>query len=250
MLSRHNYFNVLGCNISATNLEDACKAVLSDIKSGTGGYVCFSNVHTVVTSIKDKKLKQITNQALMAMPDGKPLSVIGRVRDKLSVAQVAGPDFMPHFFEYGKGMKHYFYGSTPETLQRLVENFTELYQEAQIVGAYSPPFRELTAAEIESDLEQIRNSEADVIWVGLGAPKQEYWMAENWEQLKPAVLLGVGAAFDFHAGVKSRAPKWMKKYGLEWFYRLSSEPGRLWKRYLVTNTKFVYCLVTEILRRK
>lgn len=250
MTSEHNYFDVLGCNISITNLDNAFESVLDRIKSGAGGYVCFSNVHTVVTSIKDEKLRQITNRAFMAMPDGKPLSLVGRVRDKLPVAQVAGPDFMPHFFGCASGIRHYFYGSTPETLEKLVTNFSEFYPEAIIAGAYSPPFRELTSAEIENNLEDIRKSGADVIWVGLGAPKQEYWMAEHWQQLKPAVLLGVGAAFDFHAGLKTRAPLWMKKYSLEWLHRFCNEPGRLWKRYLVTNTKFILYLLSDTVIRR
>ena len=247
MLTRQNHFDVLGCEISTTNFEGAFAAVLNGIKSGDGGYVCFSNVHTVVTSIKNERLRQITNQALLAMPDGKPLSVIGRVRDKLQVAQVAGPDFMPYFFGCANGIKHYFYGSTPETLEKLLMNFSGLYPDAIIVGSYSPPFRELTPVEIQENIENIKKSGADIIWIGLGAPKQEYWMAEHWQQLKPAILMGVGAAFDFHAGIKPRAPKWMQKNGLEWLHRLCSEPGRLWKRYLVTNTKFILYLLHEII---
>ena len=243
-------FDILECSISAVNMETAYLAVFDRIQSGEGGYVCFSNVHTVVTAKKDKVLRGVTNNSFMAMPDGRPLSVVGRWMGVSNVRQVAGPDFMPYFFERAKGIKHYFYGSTPETLEKLVTNFSALYPEAIIVGTYSPPFRELTIDEINNDLKVIKKSDADIIWVGLGAPKQEYWMAEHWEQLKPAILMGVGAAFDFHAGNKPRAPKWMKKYGLEWFHRLCSEPGRLWKRYLLTNTKFVLYLLSNTLFRK
>ncbi len=243
----HDRFDVLGSMISVTEPEDAVEAVIDRVSSGEGGYICFSNVHTVVTAMKDHKLRKITNQSFMSMPDGKPLSLVGRVRDKLPVDQVAGPDFMPNFFSSAKGIKHYFYGSTPDTLEKLRENFSGLYPEAVIVGACSPPFRELASLEIENNLDSISKSGADVIWVGLGAPKQEYWMAKHWEQLKPAVLLGVGAGFDFHAGVKSRAPEWMKKYSLEWLYRLYREPGRLWKRYFYTNTIFVLVIVKQLL---
>ncbi len=243
-------FKVLECSISAVDMETAYQAVLDRIQSKEGSYVCFSNVHTVVTAKQDKALLDATNNAYIAMPDGRPLSIVGRWKGVSNVQQVAGPDFMPYFFEHAKGIKHYFYGSTPETLEKLVANFSVLYPESIIVGVYSPPFRELTIDEIENDLKVIRRSGADIVWVGLGAPKQEYWMAEHWESLKPAVLMGVGAAFDFHAGDKPRAPEWMKKYCLEWFHRLCSEPGRLWKRYFITNTKFISYIILDALFRK
>lgn len=243
-------FNILECSISAVDMKKAYMAVLDRVRSGDGGYVCFSNVHTVVTAKQDKGLRDATNNAFMAMPDGRPLSVVGRWKGVTNVRQVAGPDFMPFLIGRAKGIKHYFYGSTSETLKKLVENFLVLYPEAIIVGTNSPPFRELTMDEIQNDLAVIKKSEADIIWVGLGAPKQECWMAEHFEKLKPAVLMGVGAAFDFHAGNKARAPEWMKKYGLEWFHRLCSEPSRLWKRYLITNTKFVLYLLSDVFFRK
>ena len=245
MLSTHDRFDVLGCKISMANTQTAMEAITNRIKSGEGGYVCFSNVHTVVTSKNDVSLRDSTNDSFLSLPDGKPLSVYANLKGYVDVKQVAGPDFMPCFLKSAKGVKHYFYGSTPETLEKLVTNFSKLYPQAIIVGVYSPPFRELTAVENEKNIEDIKKSGADVIWIGLGAPKQEYWMAEHWEQLKPAILMGVGAAFDFHAGIKSRAPEWMRKYGLEWFHRLCSEPGRLWKRYLVTNTKFIFYILSD-----
>ena len=249
-LSTHDRFEILGCKISTANRETAIEAICNRIKSGEGGYVCFSNVHTVVTSKTNNSLKESTNNSFLSMPDGKPLFVYANLKGYADVKQVAGPDFMPYFFKTAKDIKHYFYGSTPETLNKLVLNFSKLYPDAIITGAYSPPFRELTSVEIEKDLEVIKESGADIVWIGLGAPKQECWMAEHWEELKPVVLMGVGAAFDFHAGIKPRAPEWMKKYGLEWFHRLCSEPGRLWKRYLITNTKFVFYLLSDTLFHK
>lgn len=246
-LSSNDRFDILGCKISTANTLTAIEAVCNRIKSGEGGYVCFSNVHTVVTSRNDIYLRESTNSSFLSLPDGKPLSVYANLKGYTDVEQVAGPDFMPSFLKGTKGVRHYFYGSTTETLEKLVKNFSSLYPDAIICGAYSPPFRELTPIEIENNIADIKKSDADVVWIGLGAPKQEYWMAEHWEQLKPAVLMGVGAAFDFHAGIKPRAPEWMKKYSLEWFYRLCSEPGRLWKRYLVTNTKFILYLLHEII---
>ena len=249
-LSTSDRFDILGCKISTTNTQAAMEAICNRIKSGNGGYVCFSNVHTVVTSRENSKLREITNNSFLSMPDGKPLSVYANLRGYRDVEQVAGPDFMPYFFGSSKSIKHYFYGSTPEILEKLVSNFSELYPEAVVVGAYSPPFRELMPDEIKKTIEDIKNASADIVWIGLGAPKQEIWMADHWEQLKPAILMGVGAAFDFHAGAKPRAPEWMKKYGLEWFHRLCSEPGRLWKRYLITNTKFIFYLLFDIVTRR
>jgi len=246
-LSAHDRFDILGCKISIANMQSAVEAVCNRIKSGEGGYVCFSNVHTLVTSKNDISLRDSTNNSFLSMPDGKPLSMYANLKGYEDVKQVAGPDFMPHLFNSEKGIKHYFYGSTVETLEKLVKNFSELYPEAVIVGSYSPPFRELMPSEIENNINNIKESGADIIWIGLGAPKQERWMSEHWEQLKPAILMGVGAAFDFHAGIKKRAPEWMKKYGLEWFHRLCSEPGRLWKRYLITNTKFMFYILSDVI---
>ena len=250
MLTTHDRFDVLDCKISIANIKTAKEAICDRIKSGNGGYVCFSNVHTVVTAKNDTLLQESTNNSFLSMPDGRPLSVYANLKGYSDVGQVAGPDFMPYFLNNAKDVKHYFYGSTPDTLKKMVINFSKLYPEAIIAGTFSPPFRDLSSDEIKKNIEDIKISGAQVVWIGLGAPKQEVWMAEHWEQLKPAVLMGVGAAFDFHAGVKPRAPEWMKKYSLEWFYRLCSEPGRLWKRYLITNTKFIFYLLSDSMFRK
>lgn len=249
-LSARDRFDILGCKISVATPKTALEAICRRIKSGDGGYVCFSNVHTVITSKENDALLKSTNNSFLSMPDGKPLSIYANLKGYKNVQQVAGPDFMPYFFKQAKGVKHYFYGSTPGTLEKLTENFSILYPGAVISGAYSPPFRDLTPAEVEKTIADIKSSGADIVWVGLGAPKQECWMAEHWQQLQPAILMGVGAAFDFHAGVKPRAPMWMKKYSLEWLHRLSSEPGRLWKRYLITNTKFLFYLLADVVFRK
>lgn len=236
-------FRVLNCYISRTNLQHATQAVLDRIATGEGGYVCFSNVHTVVTALSDRRLCEITNSSVLSMPDGRPLSLIANYRGLTDVGQVAGPDFLPYFLANAKDVRHFFYGSTPETLKRLIENLRRHFPHAIIVGSYSPPFRELVDDEIHGILTLIQRARPDVIWVGLGAPKQEYWMANHWAALKPAILMGVGAAFDFHAGRVARVPNWMKRLSLEWIFRLYQEPRRLWRRYLVTNSLFLYYLV-------
>jgi N-acetylglucosaminyldiphosphoundecaprenol N-acetyl-beta-D-mannosaminyltransferase len=238
-------FPVLDCLVHRTDMERATAAVQDAIDKGEGGYICFANVHTVVTARHDLALRDAINGALLALPDGKPLSVLAQQRGLRDVERVAGPDFMAHFLCTASKRRHYFYGSTPETLARLITNVRRRYPDAEIVGSYSPPFRALTPEEQQTVVDQIQSARPDVVWVGLGAPKQEYWMAQHREKLQPALLLGVGAAFDFLAGTVSRAPRWMGDAGLEWLYRLACEPRRLWHRYLLNNTLFVYYLVSE-----
>jgi N-acetylglucosaminyldiphosphoundecaprenol N-acetyl-beta-D-mannosaminyltransferase len=236
-------FRVLDCLISRTDLQHATQTVIDQITSGDGGYVCFSNVHTVVTALSDERLREITNASLLSVPDGRPLSVIAQHRGLKDVHQVAGPDFLPHFLAVAGSVRHFFYGSTPETIERLTVNLRRRFPNAIIAGSYSPPFRPLSAHEVQEVRALIRHAHPDVIWVGLGAPKQEYWMAENWRELRPAILMGVGAAFDFHAGTVTRAPQWMRQLSMEWVFRLFQEPRRLLKRYLVTNSLFLYHLM-------
>lgn len=229
-------------------MDAAASEILNRIASGTGGYVCFSNVHTVVTARSDQKLRDIINQSFMSAPDGRPLSMIARLRGLRDVGQVAGPDFLPYFLARSPGIRHYFFGSTPETLDRLASRLRQQFPEAIVAGSHSPPFRPLDARETQDTLSRIRDARPDVIWVGLGAPKQEYWMADHWQALRPAILLGVGAAFDIFAGNIPRAPWWMRALSLEWLYRLLREPRRLWKRYFVTNSLFLIYLLADAAR--
>ena len=238
-------FEVLDCLVSRTNMSHALQKVQGRIANRQGGYVCFSNVHTVVMARKDLRLRGITNNSFLSVPDGKPLSIVGKWRGIADVGRVAGPDFMPYFIQMAKGTRHFFFGSTPETLEKLMANIRSQYPETIITGGYSPPFGAVSSSEMGKILSIINQATPDIIWIGLGAPKQEYWMADNWQKLRPAVLMGVGAAFDLHAGHISRAPDWMKRLSLEWLFRLSQEPRRLWKRYLVTNTMFLYYLLKK-----
>jgi N-acetylglucosaminyldiphosphoundecaprenol N-acetyl-beta-D-mannosaminyltransferase len=179
----------------------------------------------------------------MSMPDGRPLSTVAALSGIKDMSQVAGPDFMLEMLDKHRAMRHFFYGSTEEILLQLTEKLKARFHGLNVVGIFSPPFRSLQSHEINHITSMINLAKPDIVWIGLGAPKQEYWMAEHWEELKPAILMGVGAAFDFNAGKISRAPGWMRKNNIEWFYRLSQEPGRLWKRYLVTNSLFFYYLI-------
>lgn len=210
-------------------------------------YITVNNVHTVIEGVLARDYQQITNNALMAFPDGKPLSVIARWKGAENIERIFGPTFLEKALDWGQrdGLKHFFYGGSEETLKKLLDQCQQRFPNLHIAGAISPPFRDLTPAEKEYYINQINASGADIIWVALGAPKQERWMAENYRRLDRGVMIGIGAGFDYLAGNTQHAPKWMKDFALEWLYRLIQEPGRLWKRYLVTNSLFMYYILLE-----
>lgn len=233
--------NIMGVNIAAINMEWLMSYIdqnLSDIK---GDYICVSNVHTTVTSYEDASYCAVQNDGLMAIPDGGPLSSVGQKRGHKDMARTTGPSLMGEIFEISakKGYRHYFYGSKDETLKLLQQKLTERYPGIQIAGMYSPPFRPLTEEEDKAVIEWINETEPDFVWVGLGAPKQEKWMAAHQGKIN-GLMIGVGAGFDYYAENIKRAPECMQKSNLEWFYRLMQDPKRLFKRYLNTNTKFIW----------
>ena len=233
--------NILGVNIAAINMQWLLDFTDKHIKELSGDYMCVSNVHTTVTSYEDKSYCDIQNGGIMAIPDGGPLSTVGKKRGFINMKRTTGPSYMEEILKISaqKGYRHYFYGSTEETLEKLSKVLQHDYPGVQIVGMYSPPFRPLTEEENRLIMEQINESQPDFVWVGLGAPKQERWMAEHQGKIK-GFMVGVGAGFDYFAGNISRAPQWMQEHNLEWVYRLIQDPKRLFKRYIVTNTKFIW----------
>ena len=238
--------NIMGVNIAAINMEwlvDYLEKNISEIK---GDYICVSNVHTTVTSFEDTDYCAIQNGGLMAIPDGGPLSTVGQKRGHKNMERTTGPSLMGEIFEISakKGYRHYFYGSKEETLELLYQKLTSNYPGIQIAGMYSPPFRPLTEEEDRAIVERINETKPDFVWVGLGAPKQEKWMAAHQGKIN-GLMVGVGAGFDYHAGNIDRAPEWMQKSNLEWLYRLIQDPKRLFKRYLITNTKFIWNVVVR-----
>lgn len=239
------YCEILKTKINVTNMAETLQYLTKNLENLRGKYICVSNVHTTVMSYEDEQYRNIQNSAAMVLPDGKPLSVVSRLRGFKEAQKVSGPDLMPEMFKVSeeKGYTHYFYGSTEETLKKLEKALMERYPKLKIVGMYSPPFRPLTEEEDEKIIQQINNASPDFIWIGLGAPKQEQWMYAHRDKLC-GVMLGVGAGFDFHAGTVKRAPVWMQKSGLEWLHRLTQDPKRLFKRYVVTNTKFLWLVLT------
>lgn len=237
---------ILGVNFNVTNPGTVAAYICSYIDRLRGKYVCMCNVHTTVTAVENKDYLRIQNGAIFTLADGAPIAKIQRLRGFKMAQRVAGPDLMEWMFEStmdGK-LSHYFYGSTNETLFALEKVLRDKYPKIDIRGLYSPPFRPLTKDEEIEDVRRINESGADLVWIGLGAPKQEEWMKRNASNIN-GLVFGVGAGFNFHAGTVQRAPRWVQRIGMEWFYRLLQEPSKLFRRYLVTNMKFVFLLLKE-----
>lgn len=233
--------NVLGVGVSAINMEVALRTIDGWIARGDRQYICVTGVHGVMESQHSEALRRIHNRAGLVTPDGMPLAWLLRLGGHRQTGRVCGPDLMPLAFQAGqdRGHRHFLYGATEDTLERLRRALLALAPRAEIVGTYAPPFRPLTAQEDEAIVSEINARRPDIVWVGLSTPKQEMWMAEHRSRLDAAVLIGVGAAFDIHAGLRRRAPRFLHGTGLEWTYRLWQEPRRLAGRYLRSNPAFV-----------
>lgn len=233
--------NIMGVDIAAIDMEWLVNYLNNHVSELSGDYICVSNVHTTCMAYKNAEYKKVQNSGLMAIPDGGPLSSVGRKRGFVNMSRTTGPSLMGEIFAISKenGYSHYFYGSTEETLGILKQKLNEKYSGLQIAGMYSPPFRPLSKEEDEAIVDQINEANADFIWIGLGAPKQENWMADHQGKVN-GLMLGVGAGFDYYAENIKRAPQWMQNHNLEWLYRLLQDPKRLFKRYFVTNTQFIW----------
>lgn len=233
--------NILGVDIAVTDLNETVDYIEKNIDNLKGNYICISNVHTTVIAYEDEEYKKIQNSGALALPDGKPLSILSKKRGFKNAQRVTGPDLMGELFKKSeeKGYKHYFYGNTEDTLELLKCKLKEKYPKLNIIGMYSPPFKTEVSLESEEVLNQINNADVDFLWIGLGAPKQEKWMfTHKWKV--NAIMIGVGAGFDYYAEKIRRAPMWMQKCSLEWLYRLCQDPKRLFKRYATTNSKFIF----------
>lgn len=237
--------NILGVDIAAIDMEWLLDYLINNIHDLSGDYICVSNVHTTVTAYEDDEYRKVQNGGIMAIPDGGPLSSVGQKRGFKNMKRTTGPSLMGEIFKISaaKRYRHYFYGSTDETLEKLYAVLTETYPGIQIAGMYSPPFRPMTEEDKEI-VERINETKPDFVWVGLGAPKQEKWMAAHQGRVN-GLMIGVGAGFDYYAGNIERAPEWMQKSNLEWVYRLLQDPRRLFGRYWHTNTKFIWNAVVK-----
>ncbi|MDT8855520.1 WecB/TagA/CpsF family glycosyltransferase [Paracoccaceae bacterium Fryx2] len=241
------WMNLLGVRISAVNLETATSRILRAIARDEKGYICIRDAHGVIRCQQDAELRRIHNEAFMVTPDGMPLVWSLRQAGHKTADRVYGPDLMLQVFDQGRaaGVRHFLYGTTHDILEKLSDSLTRQFPGAQIVGTWSPPFRELTPAEQDEVARRINASGADIVWVGLSTPKQELWMARMRDRLRPALLIGVGAAFDFHAGMKAQAPRFIQRSGFEWLFRLACEPRRLWRRYMVTVPSFIGLVIAQ-----
>lgn len=240
--------SILGSRINALGWTDTLHVLSDWAAQRQSRYVCISNVHMVVTARDDRQLAHAMRQADMATPDGAPIAWMLRRLGFANQPRISGTELMRAYLAQAstRGESVFFFGSTEDTLARLQQKLLAEFPALVIAGAISPPFRQLTDTEDAAIVAQINASGAGTVWVSLGCPKQEKWMHAHRGRVA-AVMLGVGAAFDFIAGTKPRAPAWMQSLGLEWLHRLASEPNRLWKRYLVTNSRFVIGAARQLL---
>jgi len=239
---------VIGMRVDCTSYKHATEQVLEWAGAAESRYVCVATVNNVMEAHDSPGFMEVMNSADLVTPDGMPLVWALRLLGFSSAGRVYGPDLMPFLLGAARDSQTPvgFYGGSPEVLQQLTERASERYPGLQIVYSYSPPFRALTPEEDAEVVDNIRRSGARVVFIGLNSPKQDIWMAQHRSRI-PAVMLGVGAAFDFFAGAKPQAPRWMMGIGLEWLFRLVTEPRRLWRRYLRHNPRFVVLFVMQLL---
>ena len=243
------HFRVLGVEVDAVQISDVTIQMQEWISSRSAcQYIAVTGMHGVTEAQHDPEFKQILNAAGLVVPDGYPLVWLGRRTGFAQLRRrVYGPELMEEFFSQtlAKGYRHFFYGGAPGVAEELASRMSARFAGLAVIGTYCPPFRELTKQEDEEILQAINLAKPDVVWIGLSTPKQERWMYAHRARLNVPVLVGVGAAFDFHTGRVPQAPRWMREHGFEWLFRLCREPGRLWRRYLVYGSQFVVLVLLE-----
>lgn len=249
-LFAHGYADVLGVKVSALNLRSAVELADQWITSGNHGYICVTGVHGVMEAQSDPDFRRILNQAFINAPDGMPMTWVGRLQGFRNMDRVFGPDFMLAMCQLSidRKYRHFLYGGEQGVVEVLKKNLESKFPGLQVVGTYTPPFRDLTGEEEEKLLIQIWKSKPDILWIGLGAPKQERFMARYCSRFQVPLLVGVGAAFDYHTGRVQDSPGWIKRSGLQWLHRLIQDPRRLWRRYLRNNPAFIWNIALQMLK--
>lgn len=239
--------NVLGVGVSAVNIADTVATLHRWIHERGAHYVCVTGVHGVMESQRDPSLRRIHNDADLVTPDGMPLVWIGWASGHDRMTRVYGPDLLLAMCAAPSAtqLRHFFFGSTPEVLSRLIDRLRIRFPHLNVCGTIAPPYHAISDDQDASLTDAINAASPDIVWVGLGTPKQERWMAAHLGRIDAPVLIGVGAAFDFISGAKRQAPRWMQRSGLEWLFRLGSEPRRLARRYLINNPAFLWQLLLQ-----
>ncbi|WP_223177010.1 WecB/TagA/CpsF family glycosyltransferase [Sphingosinithalassobacter sp. CS137] len=241
---------ILTVPVSLIDMTVAVDTVVGWAEQGTSAMVCVRDVHGIMCAEEDPALQAVHERASMITPDGMPLALVSRMRGH-QTARVPGPSLVEHVCRatQDKPIRHFLFGGKEGIADRMAENLRKRFPGVQIVGTFSPPFGTLSDEARGSHLQQILATEPDIVWIGMSTPRQDFWMDANREALAGKVLIGVGAAFDFHAGEVQRAPRWMQDSGLEWLHRLGSEPRRLWRRYLVMAPKFLFRVTAASLQK-
>jgi len=243
-----NRVNVLGVGISVLNLTAARETIAHALRDRRKGYVCVTGVHGVMEARADDAFRRILNGAFLCTPDGMPMVWAGRLNGHREMNRVYGPDLMLDLCAWSEasGARHFFYGGDQGVAGQLVQQLKVRFPKLAVAGTFTPPFRPLHPDELRQLQQLVSATRPDIFWVGLSTPKQEKFMAEYLPQLEVTLMIGVGAAFDFHSGRMKQAPRWMQRSGLEWFYRLCREPRRLAKRYLRNNPMFLWKYLTQL----
>jgi N-acetylglucosaminyldiphosphoundecaprenol N-acetyl-beta-D-mannosaminyltransferase len=246
---REPRINVLGTAIDALNLDQAVDHICRWMDDeSTGRYVCVTDVHCIMQSYRRPEVRDAYNSASLCVPDGMPLTWVGRARGQRTMGRVYGPDLMLRLLEVSaqKGYTNFFYGGAEGVAEDLKRRMALRFPGLEVVGTYCPPFQPLTNEGKEELISIVNDLRPDFLWIGLGAPKQELFMREFHEILRAKVMIGVGAAFDFHTGRVRQAPRWMMSAGLEWLFRLSMEPRRLAPRYFRNNPAFIWHVLLQL----
>ena len=240
--------NVLGVQVEALDMERAVSRVADTLRSGRKGYVCAIGVHSVMEAQHDAELAAAFAGAAVAVPDGMPMVWVGRLQGHDRMERVAGPDLMLEVFRRAEfaGCRHFLYGGNEGVADQLAAALQSRFPTSQIVGTYTPPFRDLQEKEEEELIAQVENCKPDIFWVGISTPKQEKFMRSNLPRLNTRLMFGVGAAFDFHTGRIQDSPLWVKQAGLQWLHRVIQEPRRLLWRYLRNNPLFLWRISLQL----
>jgi len=242
---------LLGVNVSRINPVLAVLEICEWVRHKHRAYVCVAPAATLVEARQNPSYAAAVNAAGMVTPDGMPVVWLARCKGFRDIERTYGPDLMLDVCNHGQdlGLRHFFYGGNEDTLQKLEQKLLENYPKMLVAGKYAPPFQQVGQKESGEIIDRINNSAADIVWVGLGSAKQDFWMQIHRPLLNAPVIVGAGAAFDFCSGVKPQAPRWMQACGLEWFFRLCCEPGRLWKRYLIGNSLFLIYVIQDLFKK-